>query len=307
MDLEKLKVFYQVVKQGSISAAAQKLRIAQSAVSRSISMLEAEFNTQLFIRPGGAKGVVLTDVGQILFKSAKKILDIENFTTIEIEDYSREPFGTIKIVTSLGLINFWLVDIIKEFTTLHPQLNLILEGYNEVDINFETFDADVVIGPNISQSPELIQYYLMSYQLKMFASEDYLKTFGTPKTVADLDNHRIIIFSTSRKSFFGNVDWHLNLGCPPGVSRKPFLQVNSSLALKKAADQGLGIISINPNFPGTENLIQILPEVEGHRVDIFYSHHRNFKNSKRLIALLEFLKRSISESNYYIEKSRITP
>lgn len=307
MDLEKLKVFYQVVKQGSISAAAQKLRVAQSAVSRSISMLEAEFNTQLFIRPGGAKGVILTDVGQILFTSAKKILDIENFTTVEIEDFNREPFGTLKIVSSLGIINFWFIDLIKDFNGLYPQLNLILEGYNEVDVNFETSDADVLIGPFMPQASELVQQYLMSYPLKMYASKDYLKTFGTPKTLADLDNHRIIIFSTSRKSFLGNVDWHLNLGCPPGVSRKPFLQVNSSLALKKAAAQGLGIISMSPNFPGVNELIQILPEIEGHRVDIYYSYHRNFKNSKRIIALHEFLRQNISTGGYYVEESLITP
>lgn len=302
MDLEKLRVFYQVAMQSSISAAAGKLHIAQSAVSRSVSMLEEELRTQLFIRQGGAKGVVLTDTGQILLKSAKKIFDLENLTTVEIEDFNREPAGTLKIVSSLGIINFWLIELLEDFLKHYPKLNLILEGYNDVQISLELSDADVAIGPLISNSPDLIQDYLMYYPLRLYASPKYIDVFGMPKTPQDLDHHRLIIFSTSRKSAFGNVDWHLNLGCPPGVSRKPFLQVNSSFALVRAAEQGLGIVTINPNFPGIENLVEILPESEGHRVDIYYSYHRNFKNSRRIKAFQEYLNQNIPNSGYYVGK-----
>src|SRR5690606_36952604 len=186
MDLEKLKVFYQVAKQGSISGAAGKLKIAQSAVSRSIGLLEEELSTQLFIRPGGAKGVVLTDTGKILRSSAEKIFAIENRTVVAIEDFNQDPSGTLKIITSLGAINFWLIDILPDFIKQHPKLNLILEGYNDIMINLENSDADVVIGPLIANASDLIQEYLMSYQLKIYASYEYLKVFGIPKTPEDL-------------------------------------------------------------------------------------------------------------------------
>jgi DNA-binding transcriptional LysR family regulator len=306
MDLEKLRVFYQVAKHGSISAAAAKLKIAQSAISRSISMLEEELNTQLFIRPGGAKGVIPSDSGQLLLNSAKKIFELENLARIEVEDFNKEPAGTLKIITSLGTINFWLIEILPGFLKQHPKFNFILEGYNDVMIEFEGSDADVAIGPFVTNAPDLLQNYLMSYPLKLYASREYIKNFGLPKSVTELDNHRIIIFSTFRKSFLGNVDWHLNLGCAPGVSRKPFLQVNSSLALTKAAEQGLGIITMNPNFPGVEKLIEILPGLEGHSVDIYYSYHRNLKSSRRITAFQEYLKKNISAGGYYVEKSLIT-
>ncbi|MBN9344353.1 MAG: hypothetical protein BGO76_03020 [Caedibacter sp. 38-128] len=298
MDLEKLRIFYQVAKHGSISAAAAKLRIAQSAVSRSISMLEEELNTQLFIRLGGAKGVIPSDSGQILLNSAKKIFDLENLATIEIEDFNKEPAGTLKIITSLGTINFWLMEILPGFLKQYPKFNFILEGYNDVMIEFEMADADVAIGPLIANTPDLIQEYLMSYPLKLYASHEYIKNFGLPKNVKDLDNHRIIIFSTLRKSFLGDVDWHLNLGCAPGFVRKPFLQVNSSLALTKAAEQGLGIISMNPHFPGIEKLVEILPEINEHWVDIYYSYNRSLKTSKRIKAFQEYLIQNILMSGY---------
>lgn len=301
MDLEKLRIFYQVAKHGSISAAATKLRIAQSAVSRSISMLEEELNTQLFIRPGGAKGVIPSDSGQLLLNSAKKIFDLENLATIEIEDFNKEPAGTLKIITSLGTINFWLIEILPEFLKQYPKFNFILEGYNDVMVEFEASDADVAIGPLIANAPDLVQEYLMSYPLKLYASRGYIENFGLPKSAEELDNHRLIIFSTLRKSFLGNVDWHLNLGCAPGVSRKPFLQVNSSLALTKAAKQGLGIISMNPNFPGVENLVEILPEIVGHRVDIYFSYNRNLKSSRRIKAFQEYLLQNVSRGGYYMK------
>ena len=206
MDLEKLRVFYQVAKRGSISAAATSLKIAQSAISRSIAMLEEELDTQLFIRLGGAKGVIPSDSGQLLLNTAKKIFDLENLATIEIEDFNKEPAGTLKIITSLGTINFWLIEILSDFLKQYPKFNFILEGYNDVMVEFEAADADVAIGPLIANVPDLIQEYLMSYPLKLYASPEYIKNFGLPKSTKDLDNHRVITFSTLRTSFLGNAD-----------------------------------------------------------------------------------------------------
>ncbi len=295
MDLEKLKVFYQVAKHGSISGAALNLKIAQSAISRSISLLEEDLNTQLFIRPGGAKGVILTDSGQILFDSSKKILEIENLTTLAIEDYNKEPQGSLKVIASIGNVSVWLVDVLPGFLKLYPKMSFILEGYNDVAINLENSDADVAIAPFIHDASDLIQDYLVSYPLKLYASKEYLKEFGVPRTPQDLDHHRLIIFSTSRKSSLGNVDWHLNLGCSPQNTRKPFLQVNSSIGLKKAAEYGLGIIALNSNFPGMQesNLVEVLPEIEGYTIEIYYIYHKNFVNSKRITSFRDYLKKVI--------------
>jgi DNA-binding transcriptional LysR family regulator len=71
LDWDKLRIFHTAAESGSFTHAAEKLNMSQSAVSRQISALEEDLGLKLFIRH--ARGLVLTEVGEQLFRTAHRM------------------------------------------------------------------------------------------------------------------------------------------------------------------------------------------------------------------------------------------
>ncbi|MBL0942193.1 MAG: LysR family transcriptional regulator [Alphaproteobacteria bacterium] len=171
MEFDKLKAFYIVAQEKSISAGAEKLNIAQSALSRKIGLLENELKTSLFLRT--PKGVSLTEAGEVLLEATQQILSLTEMVKTQIADHKKEPQGTLKIVTTMGAVNVWLVAYMAGFLERYPKMRVIIVG-NDQDLDLKSQHADVAIRPYVPDRPDLIQQYLRSYPLRLYASEEYL-------------------------------------------------------------------------------------------------------------------------------------
>ena len=91
---DKLKLFYQVAKVGSFNGASEILNVSQSALSRSISILENQVQTRLFERL--SRGLALTRQGEILFKAIEKMSSELSHAQIALEEEENEPIGSIR-------------------------------------------------------------------------------------------------------------------------------------------------------------------------------------------------------------------
>src|SRR5205085_798636 len=78
------------------------------------------------------------------------------------------------------------------------------------------------------RQPDLIQRHLVSVQEHVYASTEYLKKHGTPKTPDDLDEHRLIVYGDDSRPPVPGVNWLLDAGAKPGKERRPILSVNNS-------------------------------------------------------------------------------
>ncbi|GBF36709.1 selenium metabolism-associated LysR family transcriptional regulator [Methanofervidicoccus abyssi] len=123
------KTFVTTSKTKSFSKAAKKLGITQGTVSNHISTLEKYFDTQLFIRT--PEGVELTPEGQILYESAKKILELIESTRQRIKSLHEYPEGTIKIAASTTPGEHILPSIIMDYK----------REYKDVDFDIEITDS----------------------------------------------------------------------------------------------------------------------------------------------------------------------
>ena len=91
LDWDKLRVFHAAAEAGSFTHAAEKLRLSQSAISRQVSALEADVGVSLFHRH--ARGLVLTEQGEMLFRTAHDVLmKLENVESLLTEAKNR-PSG----------------------------------------------------------------------------------------------------------------------------------------------------------------------------------------------------------------------
>ena len=142
LDWDKLRIFHAAAEAGSFTHAGETLSISQSAVSRHISALERDLNVPLFHRH--ARGLVLTEQGELLYRTAQDVLSKLATTQILLADSRGKPSGELRVTTTQAFGTGWLAPRLNEFLKLYPdiQLNLLL---GDETLNLTMREADVAI------------------------------------------------------------------------------------------------------------------------------------------------------------------
>ena len=245
MDWDKLRIFHAVAEAGSFTHAGETLNLSQSAVSRQISSLEESLNVSLFHRH--ARGLILTEQGELLYRTSHEVFSKLAMAEAQLAESKDRPKGQLKVTATQAFGSSWLTPVLGEFIEHYPdvQVDLVLED-RELDLSMR--EADVAIRMQPPRQPELIQRHLMTVHLGCYASPTYIKRHGIPKTPDELDQHRIIVYGEdTTKPPVPNVDWLLRAGSKKDHQRKPILRVNSTYAILRAVQSGLGMASL-PEF-----------------------------------------------------------
>lgn len=288
MDWDKLRVFHAVAEAGSFTHAGEALNLSQSAVSRQISALESSLNVPLFHRH--ARGLRLTEQGELLYETAHEVFAKLAMTQAQISESKEVPRGPLKISTTVAFGSVWLVPRLREFMSLHPEIEVsVVLADNELDLSMR--EADVAIRLTPPSKPDLMQRHLMTIGYHVYAAPDYLAEFGWPKSPADLDNHHLIVYGDEARPPAPNLNWLLSAGRGEKQGpREPILRVNSIYGIFRAVQSGLGIGAL-PDYMVKEvsNLVEILPEIRGPKLDAYFVYPMELKNSARIIAFRDFL------------------
>jgi DNA-binding transcriptional LysR family regulator len=227
MDWDKLRIFHAAAQAGSFTHAGETLNMSQSAVSRQVSALEQDLGVPLFHRH--ARGLILTEQGEELFQSANDILMKLDAVRSRITESAEKASGPLRITTTVGLGSTWLTDRLHEFVDLYPSISvhLILDD-QELDLGMR--QADVAIRLRQHIQPDIIQRRLFTVHMHLYASPDYLKRFGRPESIDDLDNHRIVTFGVPVPSYLRNVNWLEIAGRSSDNPRGPTVKINNLFA-----------------------------------------------------------------------------
>lgn len=293
MDWDKLRVFHAVAEAGSFTHAGDTLNLSQSAVSRQVSSLEESLAVPLFHRH--ARGLMLTEQGEILFKTAREILAKLNMAEARISESRERPKGPLKITTTIAFGSIWLAPRLKEFLEENPdiEVSLVLTD-NELDLSMR--EADVAIRMTTPTQSDLIQRRLMTLTYHVFAAPSYLQKHGMPRVPADLDSHRLVVFGEDARPPVPNLNWLLEAGLNEGARRKAFLKVNSTYGIFRAVQSGIGIGAL-PQYLNNEagNLVEILPEISGPDLDVFFVYPEELRHSSRITLFRQFILRKVEE------------
>lgn len=293
MDWDKLRIFHAVAEAGSFTHAGEMLNLSQSAVSRQISALEDSLGVALFHRH--ARGLILTEQGEMLDATTKDMFAKLAFTTAQIRDSRERPQGDLRITTTPGLGSIWLTPKVKDFIERYPDIDVSLVlSDDELDISMR--QADVAIRLKPPTQPDLIQRPLMEVHYRVYASPNYIKTHGMPSSPEDLDNHRLVIYGEDANPPVANLNWLMELGVSD-KPRKPVLTVNNIYGIYRAVRSGIGIAAL-PDYMTryAENLVQILPEVQGPSFTAYFVYPEELRNSNRIGVFRDFLLSRIREN-----------
>ncbi|MEP2438917.1 MAG: LysR family transcriptional regulator [Roseibium sp.] len=289
MDWDKLRIFHAAAQAGSFTHAGDTLNMSQSAVSRQVSSLEHDLGVPLFHRH--ARGLLLSEQGELLYRTARDVLLKLEAVRGRLTDSKEKPSGTLKVTTTVGLGSTWLTSRINDFIDLYPdvELQLIFDD-DELDLGMR--EADVAIRLRQPTQPDLIQRKLFTVHFHVFASPTYLKRFGTPTAIEEIDKHRVITFGEQAPAYLRDMNWLQTAGRPALDPRKSALKVNNLVAIKRAVQAGVGI-AILPDYiiEKDTNLVQVLSELEDKvpSFDTFFVYPSELKNTARITAFRDFL------------------
>jgi DNA-binding transcriptional LysR family regulator len=287
LDWDKLRIFHTAAESGSFTHAAEKLGMSQSAVSRQISALEDDLALKLFIRH--ARGLVLTEVGEQLFRTAHRMhWELQQVET-QMTESQDVPTGPLLVTTTVGFGSTWLASRIDEFLRLHPGITLEIK-LNDAELDLAMREADVAIRLHRPNQSEMIQRKLFTVHNHIYASRGYIEEHGEPRRVEDFDAHKIVTFGEPVPSYLGDINFLERLGRPDHSPRRPTLKVNAIYGMMQAARAGIGIAML-PDYVAEHEttLTRVMTDIVMPEYETYFVYPPALKNSKRVGVFRDFL------------------
>ncbi|HUD51305.1 LysR family transcriptional regulator [Parvibaculum sp.] len=230
MDIEALQTFVEVADAGGVSAAALRLGISKSIVSRRLLRLEAELGVQLLART--TRGAALTEAG-VTFRDYAARACAEIDAVREMITPAGDLRGRLRVAVPLSFGPTHFAPILAEMARRHPQLQ-IHTCYSDrfVDLVAEGYDCAIRVG--YLQDSNLIARRVGPIYGKFVASPDYIKAHGAPETPEELAVHEALMQGTEA--------WQLMDG-DKVITVRPQgrFKADNGIALVAAATAGLGI------------------------------------------------------------------
>ena len=245
---EDLQAFVTVVEAGSFTAAAERLDIAISAISRRVSALEERLGVQLLRRT--TRRLNLTDTGRSFYEHSARILaDLEEAEAAVAQEHG-ELRGNLRVAIPLSFGLRHMCKPIADFSRAHPRVTFDLDlNDRRIDLIAEGVDLAVRIG-RLADST-LIARKLFEARTVVCAAPSYLEQRGMPETPEDLVDHDCLVY--------GNLPDPGRWVCADSEGQRHSIEVNVTMTassgdfLCAAASEGLGL-ALQPTFIAGETI-----------------------------------------------------
>lgn len=189
---EEARVFIEVVEQKSFSKAADKLNLANSAVSRIVKKLEEKLGVNLLNRT--TRQIDLTAEGELYFQRMKVILQEMQAAENELHETQASPKGLLRIDAATPIVLHILIPFVSVFRQQYPDIHLSLVS-SETFVNLIERKVDVAIRAGQLTDSSLRARPLFNSYRKIIASPNYLEQHGEPKYPQALLNHTCLTFT----------------------------------------------------------------------------------------------------------------
>lgn len=290
--LEELRAWVVVVDTGSITAAAEQLSQTTSGISRALSRLEKKLQTTLLHRT--TRRIALTEEGHIFLKHAREILRSVEMAEEQIAHRREVPSGRLRVNAATPFMLHVIVPLLDAFTSRYPLIQLELNT-DDVIIDLLEQQTDIAIRIGELRDSGIHARALGSSKLRLLASPAYLAKYGTPASVAELANHRLLGFSKLDRH---NI-WPVWQSEGELLEITPTLSASSGETLRQMAVYGQGIVRIS-DFVSREDrasgrLVPVLEEITREMVHPIHAvYYRNTTLSVRISCFLDFLSEQIA-------------
>jgi DNA-binding transcriptional LysR family regulator len=293
-----MQMFVKVVESASISAAAERLGQAKSAVSRRLAELEARLGASLLTRT--TRRLNLTDSGRAYYQRALTLLaDLEE-AEAAVAQSGVALSGGLKVALPLSFGLLHLAPLVQDFMRLHPEVRFDLDfNDRQLDLMQEGFDLAIRIA-NLEDSSFMARR-LAPIRHVLCASPAYLARAGTPRVAADLERHVCLAYSNLANP--GLWRYRGPDGTPGSVRVPSRLAANSGEFLIRAAIAGEGLL-LHPTFYLQDalrdgQLVRVLPDHAWPELAAYALYPPTRHLSRRVRVFIDYLAEHLAGEPYW--------
>tara|TARA_R110002020_G_scaffold37565_5_gene113421 strand:- start:403 stop:1422 length:1020 start_codon:yes stop_codon:yes gene_type:complete len=293
VDWDTVRIFIMVDRQRSFRGAAEELGVGVNTVRNAVSRLEDQLGYKLFYREVG--GVTLTAEGRRIIVSAREVEQSMSDMWRVAQTSSSTRGGPVYLAITEGLGSFWLTPRLAEFMETEEgrdiQVNLQC-AMRSVDVL--RLEADVSVQLTEPTAPELIKRRLGRLHTMPFASRAYLERYGTPRNIADLARHRVVVQQTEQLQ---HIDFAAIFGIDLG-ERIVKLNTNFASAHYWAIAKGAGI-GLLPNYAIAIGADVVPVDIDlVFSLDIWMALHPEVRKTVRHRSFIDWLVESFSDKQF---------
>jgi DNA-binding transcriptional LysR family regulator len=288
-DWNRARAFLVTAEEGSLSAAARALGMAQPTLGRQVNALEDELGVVLFERVG--RGLTLTPSGLELLDHVRAMGNAANRVSLSAAGQSQSIEGTICISASEIYAAFLLPPIIAKLRELEPGIDVeIIASHATSDLRRR--EADIAIRNFRPTEPDLVAKKIRDVPARLYATPNYIERIGSPRLPVDLGQADFISIDSA-----GALRNGLNaIGFNLTQQNFPIMTENY-LVMWELVKHGLGIGILDGNIGDAEPFVErVLPDLDPLMFPIWLVAHRELNTSRRIRVVFDLLATELADA-----------
>lgn len=296
LDLGAVSILVEVVDAGSFSAAAGRLEVTKSAVSKRIASLEERLGVRLIQRNG--RRLALTEAGTRFHAHALTAIEAVQQAERAATELQDHPRGQLRVIAPMSFGRLHLAPLIAPFLRRYPQIRLDLILDDRVGRILDG-DFDVALRPGHLPESSLVTRKVADLHSVLCAAPDYVAAHGAPRSPADLCAHNCLGYSYSVEPDV----WHFERdGTTHTVPVAGSCSINNSEALCRVVLDGAGITRLPTFVAGpllaTNELVSLLGEyaMPSKPLHVLYPDRQYLPQKQRVF--LDYLVQTLGETGW---------
>lgn len=274
-DWNRARAFLVTAEEGSLSAAARALGMAQPTLGRQVDALEEELGVVLFERVG--RGLTLTPSGIELLEHVRAMGEAANRVSLTSAGQTQAMDGSVTVAASAVHAAFFLPPVLARLRATAPGLHIEIVASNQAS-DLLRREADIAIRNFAPTEPELIGKKVRDLPARLYAAPAYLEKLGNPRLPYDLQQADFIAIDNTGMFLKG-----LNaLGF--GLTERNFpIMTEDYLVMWELVKSGLGIGILDSAVGDREPMVQrVLPDLPPLKFPMWLVAHRELNTSRRV-------------------------
>lgn len=282
VDWSDLRTFYAVATAGSMNAAAELLGVTQSAVSKRLGQLELRLGARLLER--SPTGIQLTEAGVEALDHVTTMMRASQSLENTLRGLETRPHGEVKVWSNDGILAYCIMPNASSFLAENPGLRLSILSDRYLPKAGPGY-ADVVVSFEQPKQAEVISFPLATLHYCVFASRDYLATYGAPSGPLDVGAHRVL-----HHALYVETPGWKDKTSQIAALVEPALITDCSAALLQATAAGAGISAMPSYAARLDSRLTALPIPPLASVKVWLSYHETARRVPRIRTVVDWMR-----------------
>lgn len=281
-DWNRARAFLVTAEEGSLSAAARALGMAQPTLGRQVAALEEELGLVLFERSG--RGLVLSPSGLELLDHVRAMGDAATRLSLSALGQTTALEGTVRIATSEVYAAFVLPPVLAKLRDIEPALHIDIVASSDTS-DLRRHEADIAIRNFRPTEPDLIARKIRDVPARFYASPALNRRLGHPGVPGDLVDAPFIGIEAAGR-YLAALQ---RIGLPV-TERNMVLSTQSYLVMWELVRAGLGIGVLDGHIGDADKTVErVMPDFEPFAFPIWLVAHRDLSTSRRIRVVFDIL------------------